>query len=144
MVFFTPDSNITDTISVFPTNSNNELISNIKIIDISPFISNENLTIEIQLENLGGLQGYENITAFQNSAVLIEKNVEVKEFESKKIILDFDDITTGTIILSIRSDEVKELKIIIPEKKGITTYRFFIFPERLIPLLGLTIKKTEE
>ncbi len=116
MLFSSPDKNIADIIEVHGGMVEREPKSDLRIEDVSPYIEENSLRIEILLSNEGNLQGDVLIELFYQGQKVHSSSSEIPANTEKKIIHYLNNVRPGKILLKIESDESKNYEIVIPEE----------------------------
>jgi hypothetical protein len=113
---YTPDGNISTKIDVYPENTAKDANSDVKVLDVSPFIENDKITLKITLRNGGTKEGTALIEALFGGNSVAENEVKVGAGEEKIVEMTITGIVPGELLLSVTTDNSTQLKINIPEK----------------------------
>ena len=112
----TPDKNFFDKIDVYPEEESLGGSSEIKVVDVSPFIENDRMLLKILLKNSGDVEGSASIEALFEGSTVAETRVEVGAGQDKMVEMQITGIRPGELLLSVQADSSLQLKITIPEK----------------------------
>lgn len=117
MIFLTPDKNISFSVEVFPEETEMEEKSRVSILDVSPFIKEGTLSIEVKLKNSGGKDGSAALRLSLKSRQLASETVSVEAGQTKTVVLEVQGVKPEKFLLSIESPELREFEIVVPEEK---------------------------
>jgi len=112
----TPDRNFSTKIEVYPGGNSKDKNSDVKVLDVSPFIDNEEMTLKITMRNDGGREGSAVIEALFEGTSVAETEVKVLSGEEKIVEIKISGIRPGELLLSVKTDNPLQLRIEIPEK----------------------------
>ncbi|MBS3062571.1 MAG: transglutaminase domain-containing protein [Candidatus Diapherotrites archaeon] len=116
MVFLAPDQNVEDTLVVYPTRSLEKGGPQIEAIDVSPFISEEGVKLELVLENRGLGVGDVEIT-FKYYGVEQKARDTLEPGDQKRFAFEANFAKPGTMSLEINDGlAVKAIEIEVPQQ----------------------------
>ncbi|MAG18328.1 MAG: hypothetical protein CL944_02550 [Candidatus Diapherotrites archaeon] len=117
LILLLPDGNISDSIKVIPSKEYTDVGSDIRVKDVSPFISGNNLELKISLENLGNKKGIVFVEILFEGNQVEENEIILQEFEERNLAYVVRNIRPGKVTLKINIPEEKIFEITIPEKE---------------------------
>jgi hypothetical protein len=116
MLLALPDKKIKSELALYPKEAAQQKKSEIRIIDVSPFIEQKQLRIQITLQNNGGEAGGVTVTIKQRQSVKATDIVPAKS--QKKLEYVLQEFSAGELKILVETDETKEFSAIIPEEKS--------------------------
>ncbi len=117
LLLLMPDGNITDELRVVPNKNFTENGPNIRVKDISPFISGDSLEVKMLFENVGDETGNAYVEAWFDGIQLETSTVEVPKYGEKNFSYIVRKIHEGNVTLRVITTlETKTIELQIPEE----------------------------
>ncbi len=116
LVFLAPDQNIEETIEVYPKEALEKGVPSIEVSDISPFIGEDWVRLEVTLENKGAEAGHAELD-FGYYGVSKQLEAELAGGEKKKFEFETDFAKPGKMTLEVREESgSRRIEIEVPKK----------------------------